>query len=82
MSAEDVLKAESFEASLSRLEQIVTQLERGDLALEDSLRLYEEAIAKARHCQARLQEAESRIEVLTQEAQKVIGKAAGEGAGR
>lgn len=71
-------KPETFEASLSRLEQIVAQLERGDLALEESLQLYEEAIAKARHCQGRLAEAESRIEVLTQEAHKVIEKAAGE----
>lgn len=67
-------KTETFEIALSRLEQIVTLLEKGDLSLDDSLRLYEEGIARARHCQERLDEAESKIEVLTQDARRVIEK--------
>ncbi len=67
---------ESFETSLSRLEQIVGALEKGDLSLEDSLKLYEEGIARARFCQERLEEAESKIEVLSQDARRVLERAA------
>jgi exodeoxyribonuclease VII small subunit len=61
---------ETFEAALQRLEQIVGLLEKGELSLDDSLRLYEEGIARARQCQARLDEAEARIEILTQDARR------------
>ena len=63
---------ESFEGSLGRLEQIVAALEKGDLSLEDSLKLYEEGIARARYCQTRLEEAEAKIEVLSQDARRVL----------
>lgn len=74
--AENEEKKEAFETALSRLEQIVLALEKGDLSLEDSLRLYEEGIARARLCQTRLEEAESKIEVLTQDARRVLDRAA------
>ena len=67
---------DSFEQALSRLEQIVGALEKGDLSLEDSLKLYEEGIARARFCQDRLEEAESKIEVLSQDARRVLDRAA------
>jgi exodeoxyribonuclease VII small subunit len=67
---------ESFETAVSRLEQIVMALEKGDLSLEDSLRLYEEGISRARFCQERLEEAESKIEVLSQDARRVLDRAA------
>ena len=66
---------ESFETALSRLEQIVGSLEKGDLSLEESLKLYEEGIARARLCQERLEQAEARIEVLSQDARKVLDRA-------
>lgn len=53
-----------FEASLSRLEEIVTSLESGDLSLEQSLKLFEEGIKLARICNVRLEEAERKVEVL------------------
>jgi len=53
-----------FEASLSRLEEIVTQLEGGELPLEQSLKLFEEGIKLARICNTRLEEAERKVEVL------------------
>ena len=53
-----------FEASLSRLEEIVTSLEGGELPLEQSLKLFEEGIKLARICNARLEEAERKVEVL------------------
>ena len=67
---------ESFETAVSRLEQIVMALEKGDLSLEDSLKLYEEGIARARFCQERLEAAESKIEVLSQDARRVLDRAA------
>lgn len=75
VAADDETK-DSFETALSRLEQIVGALEKGDLSLEDSLKLYEEGIARARFCQQRLEEAESKIEVLSQDARRVLDRAA------
>jgi exodeoxyribonuclease VII small subunit len=59
----------SFEASLEALEQIVHQLEGGDLPLEKSLELFEEGIRLSRQCQERLNQAERRIEVLLRDNQ-------------
>ncbi len=53
-----------FEECLTRLEQIVRDLETGHLPLEESLRVFEEGVALARHCQRYLEDAERRIEVL------------------
>jgi exodeoxyribonuclease VII small subunit len=54
----------SFEDAIRRLGHIVEQLERGDLPLEASLRLFEEGIGLARVSQRRLDGAERRIEEL------------------
>ncbi len=51
----------SFETSLSRLEQIVRALERGDIALEDSLKLFQEGTQLVRSCQTLLDEAELQV---------------------
>jgi len=56
-----------FEDALQRLEQIVDQLEAGDLPLEDSLKVFEEGVALARRCAKYLEEAEKRIELLTKD---------------
>jgi exodeoxyribonuclease VII small subunit len=53
-----------FEASLRQLEQIVEQLEAGDLPLEQSLALFEQGVQLSRDCQKRLDEAERRVEIL------------------
>ena len=53
-----------FEAALSRLEEIVSELESGELGLEQSLKLFEEGVKLARVCNARLEEAERKVEVL------------------
>jgi len=60
--------SKSFEESLKELEQIVTQLEEGDLALEESLKLFEDGVRLSRECRERLTTAERRIEVLMKEA--------------
>lgn len=54
-----------FEKALEKLEKIVTELESGDLGLEDALKKYEEGIRISRACQKKLTEAEKRIEILT-----------------
>ena len=59
----------SFEASLEALEQIVQQLESGDLPLEKSLELFEQGVRLSRECQERLSQAERRIEVLLRDNQ-------------
>jgi exodeoxyribonuclease VII small subunit len=59
----------SFEASLEALEQIVRELESGDLPLEKSLELFEDGIRLSRQCQERLNQAERRIEVLLRDNQ-------------
>ena len=59
----------SFEASLDALEEIVHQLEGGDLPLEKSLELFEEGIRLSRQCQERLNQAERRIEILLRDNQ-------------
>jgi exodeoxyribonuclease VII small subunit len=56
-----------FEDCLARLEQIVTALEAGNLPLEESLKVFEEGIAMARHCQHYLEDAQRRIEILAQD---------------
>lgn len=67
MSTNDPPK--SFEASLEALEEIVHQLESGDLPLEKSLELFEDGIRLSRQCQERLNQAERRIEVLLRDNQ-------------
>ena len=59
----------TFEASLEALEQIVRQLESGDLPLEKSLELFEQGVRLSRECQDRLNQAERRIEVLLRDNQ-------------
>jgi exodeoxyribonuclease VII small subunit len=54
----------TFEGSLKRLEEIVAQLEGNQLALEQSLQVFEEGVKLVRFCAGRLDEAERRIEIL------------------
>lgn len=56
-----------FEDCLTRLEQIVTALEAGNLPLDESLKVFEEGIALARHCSRYLEDAERRIEILVKD---------------
>src|ERR1044072_3854395 len=59
----------TLEASLEALEQIVRQLENGDLPLDKSLELFEQGIRLSRECQDRLSQAERRIEILLRDNQ-------------
>lgn len=53
-----------FEESLAELEQLVEQMERGELSLEDSLKSFERGVALTRTCQKALQEAEQKVQIL------------------
>jgi len=55
---------ERFEDALNKLEKIVSQLEEGDISLEESLKLFEEGIRLSRFCNQKLDEAEKRVEIL------------------
>ena len=62
----------TFEECLARLEQIVAALESGNLPLEESLKVFEEGVALARHCGRYLEDAERRIEVLAKDDSGVV----------
>ena len=55
-----------FEKAMKRLEQIVEDLEKGDLDIDKSLQVFEEGIKMSRICSQKLNEAEKKIEKLTQ----------------
>jgi len=56
--------APNFETALKRLEEIVKKLEGGDLPLDTALELFQEGIQLSRFCNAKLDEAERRVEIL------------------
>lgn len=58
-------EVKDFETALAELEGIVKTLEEGDLSLERSLQLFERGVQLSRYCHQRLEEAERRIEILT-----------------
>jgi len=54
----------SFEDALKRLEEIVRTLEKGEAPLDQSIELYQEGDRLRRHCEARLKDAQTRIEQI------------------
>ncbi len=56
------ISAQSFEDALRALEDVVRRLESGEVPLDDSITLYERGEALRKHCQARLDAAQARIE--------------------
>jgi exodeoxyribonuclease VII small subunit len=57
----------SFEESLKKLEAIVEQLEKGDLALEDSLKLFEQGVGLSAACKQELEAAEGKVQLLVKQ---------------
>jgi len=55
----------SFEQAMAELEQVVTKLERGDVALEDSIKLYERGAELKKRCETKLKEAEEKVAAIT-----------------
>lgn len=55
----------SFEQAMAELEKVVGQLERGDVALEDSITLYERGALLKKHCEDKLKAAEEKVAAIT-----------------
>ncbi|MGB5158481.1 exodeoxyribonuclease VII small subunit [Desulfobacterium sp. N47] len=53
-----------FETAMNQLEQIVNELESGNLSLEDSIKKFEEGIKLSKYCSAKLDETEKKISLL------------------
>jgi exodeoxyribonuclease VII small subunit len=64
---ESLPKNLTFEKALSRLQEVVTELEDPEKGLEASLVLFEEGIALSRFCRGRIDEIEKRVEVVLKE---------------
>jgi exodeoxyribonuclease VII small subunit len=63
-----------FEASLEQLEQLVEQMEEGELTLEESLKAFEAGVKLTRECQQALQDAEQKVEVLMQQGDELVAE--------
>ena len=57
-----------FESTLAELEELVARMEAGNLPLEEAMRNFERGVQLTRECQAALQAAQQRVQVLTQRA--------------
>jgi len=59
----------SFEQAMAELEEVVGRLERGDVALDESIRLYERGALLKKRCEAKLKEAEEKVAAITLDAE-------------
>ncbi len=55
----------TFEEAMAELEKVLGQLERGDVALDDSIKLYERGAALKKRCETKLKEAEEKVAAIT-----------------
>ena len=63
----------SFEEAMTALEQVVGALERGDVALDQSIALYDRGAALKAHCAARLKDAEEKVELIRAADGRAVG---------
>jgi len=68
---EETATTQSFETGLQELEQIVKEMEGGELPLERALELFEKGMKISETCRKQLEEAETRIEVLVRKGDRV-----------
>ncbi len=69
----------TFEEAMAALETVVSQLERGEVALEQSIALYERGAALKAHCAAKLKDAEEKVELIRQQEGRAVGTTPVEG---
>ncbi len=69
----------SFEEAMAELERVVGQLERGEVALEASIALYERGAALRAHCADKLRVAEAKVEMIRAREGRAVGTAPAEG---
>jgi exodeoxyribonuclease VII small subunit len=63
----------SFEEAMAALEGVVSQLERGEVPLEQSIALYERGAALKAHCAAKLKDAEEKVELIRSAEGRAVG---------
>jgi len=63
--SDKAVEAMSFEEAMGELERVVSQLESGDVPLDQSITLYERGAALKAHCQKKLTEAEEKVAKIT-----------------
>ena len=68
MSGQKPIGEMSFEDAIRELEQVVTALDRGDVALEESIKLYERGAKLKARCETKLKEAEEKVAQITLDA--------------
>lgn len=69
----------SFEAAMAELEEVVRKLESGQVALEESIQLYERGAALKAHCDAKLRAAEEKVELIRARDAQAVGTTPVEG---
>jgi exodeoxyribonuclease VII small subunit len=69
----------TFEEAMAALEQVVNQLERGEVALEESIALYERGAALKAHCASKLKAAEEKVELIRAQEGRATGTTPAEG---
>ena len=69
----------SFEQALAELESVVDRLERGDVPLEDSIKLYERGAELKKRCETKLSEAEEKVAQITLDGETPTGTTPVEG---
>jgi exodeoxyribonuclease VII small subunit len=67
------IAALSFEDALAELQDLVKRLERGDNKLEDAIKAYERGAALKRHCEAKLREAQLKVEKIVLSSDGSVG---------
>lgn len=76
MPDNNILNNESvtFEAAMTRLEEIVRALESGNAPLDESLEMFEEGVSLVKLCNSRLDSAEQKVRLLVSEGNKIAEK--------
>ena len=65
-------KTQNFETKLTELEKIVSELEKGDLSLEDSVKKFEEGMKISKECNSLLEDAEKRITIILEKNGEIL----------
>jgi exodeoxyribonuclease VII small subunit len=66
------IKDKTFEEALKELEDIVKQFELGKFTLEEAIAAYEKGLALKQHCLSKLQQAKTKIDIVTKEGMKEL----------
>lgn len=79
MTSEKPISELTFEEAMAELEKVVGQLERGDVALEASIAMYERGAALKKHCEDKLKAAEEKVELIRAQEGRATGTTPAEG---